>query len=172
VLQAALIKCGAIYASAVAGETAERTRTIAASPEVVWAVVGDVTRMPEWSEELESVDVLAGDGRSAGSRFRGNNATDARSWSMECAIDVYDDCRALEFHTENDKGQRRTRWWYRLEPTEGGTLVTEGFLRVAKLGRLRSLAEKKLLGDRTQYNIRNIDESLTRLAELVESRAA
>jgi uncharacterized protein YndB with AHSA1/START domain len=117
----------------MAGETAERTRIIAARPAEVWAVIGDVTRMPEWSEELESVDLLAGDGRSVGSRFRGNNASDARSWSMECTIDVYDDGRVLEFHTKNEKGEARTRWWYRVEPTAGGTLVTEGFLRVAKL---------------------------------------
>lgn len=162
---------GETYAPVMAGETAERTRTIEAAPAEVWAVIGDVTRMPEWSEELESVDVLTGDGRSVGSRFRGNNAADTRSWSMECTIDVYDDGRALEFHTQNDKGETRTRWWYRLEPTSEGTLVTEGFLRVAKLGRLRALAEKKLLGDRTEYNIRNIDESLGRLAVLVESNA-
>ncbi|HUP86075.1 MAG TPA: SRPBCC family protein [Acidimicrobiales bacterium] len=155
----------------MAGETVERTRTIAAPRDEVWAVIGDVSRMPEWSEELESVDVLAGDGRSVGSRFRGKNTADARSWSMECTIDVYDDGRAFEFHTQNDKGETRTRWWYRLEPAMDGTLVTEGFMRVAKLGRVRALAEKKLLGDRTEYNTRNIDESLRRLAELVESNA-
>lgn len=153
----------------MAGDTAERTRPIHATPDEVWAVIGDVTRMPEWSEELESVEILAGDGRSAGSRFRGNNGSGNRSWSMECVIDVYDDGRALEFHTQNAKGEPRTRWWYRLEPTDDGTLVTEGFLRVAKVGRLRSLAEKRLLGDRTEHNIRNIDESLARLAALAES---
>lgn len=157
--------------SGVAGETAERTRTIKAAPDAVWAVIGDVTRMPDWSAELESVDLLAGDGRSVGSRFRGNNSAEARSWSMECVIDVYEDGRALEFHTENEKGETRTRWWYRLEPTADGTAVTEGFFRVAKLGRLRALAERNLLGDRTEYNIRNIDESLQRLAEVIESQA-
>jgi hypothetical protein len=119
---------------------------------------------------LESVDLLAGDGRNVGSRFRGNNASGARSWSMECTIDVCDDGRSLEFHTKNEKGETRTRWWYRVEPTAGGTLVTEGFLRVAKLGKLRQIAEKKLLGDRTEYNTRNIDASLERLAAVVESR--
>lgn len=162
---------GEAYAADMAGETAERTRAIHAAPEVVWAVIGDVTRMPEWSEELESVQIVAGDGRSAGSCFRGNNAAGTRSWSMTCVIDVYDDGRALEFHTQNDKGEPRTRWWYRLEPADEGTLVTEGFMRLAKVGRLRSLAEKRLLGDRTEHNIRNIDESLGRLAHLVESNA-
>lgn len=135
----------------------------------MWAVVGDVTRMPEWSEELETVEVLEGDGRTAGSRFRGNNRNDKTAWSMTCVIDRFEPGRLLEFHTENDKGEERTRWWYRLDSTDNGTLVTEGFLRVARLGRLRALAEKKLLGDRTEYNIRNIDESLGRLARLVES---
>jgi uncharacterized protein YndB with AHSA1/START domain len=154
----------------MAGETAERTRDISSPPERVWAVVGDVARMPEWSEELASIDVLEGDGRSVGSRFRGNNHHEKRgSWSMTCVIDVYDEGRALEFHTEDDKGEVRTRWWYRLAPAGDGTTVTEGFLRVAKLGKVRAMAERKLLGDRAEYNARNIDASLTRLAELVEN---
>ena len=151
----------------MAGETAERTKTIAATPDQIWAVLGDVTRMPEWSSELESVDVLEGGGRSSGSRFKGNNRSGERTWTMLCVIDVFDENRSLEFHTENDKGQTRTRWWYRLAPSGGGTTITEGFLRVAKLGRLRAAAERKLLGDRAEYNARNIDESLRRLAEIV-----
>jgi len=87
---------------------------------------------------------------------------------MTCIIDGYQLGRSLEFHTENEKGETRTRWWYRIEPSAGGTLVTEGFLRVAKLSRNRAMAERKLLGDRTEYNGRNIDESLRRLAGLIE----
>jgi uncharacterized protein YndB with AHSA1/START domain len=156
----------------VAGETAERSRDVASNPARVWAVIGDVTRMPEWSEELESVELLEGDGRSVGSRFRGNNRHEKRgSWSMTCVIDRYEDGRALEFHTENEQGEIRTRWWYRIEPGGDSTQITEGFLRVAKLGKVRALAERKLLGDRAEYNARNIDESLRRLADLVEKNA-
>lgn len=136
--------------------------------EKVWSVIGDVTRMPEWSADLESVDVLAGDGRSVDSRFRGNNRDDNRTWSMTCVIDEYVEGRSLGFHTENEHGEVRTKWWYRLERHPQGTLVTEGFLRVAKLGRLRALAEKKLLGDRTEYNVRNINASLDRLADVLD----
>jgi len=153
----------------VAGETAERSRHIDASPSEVWAFVGDVARMAEWSEDLESIEVMEGDGRSVGSRFRGNNRDDSRSWSMTCVIDDYQDEQKLEFHTENAKGETRTRWWYGIEPENDGTLVTEGFVRVAKLGRVRAMAERKLIGDRSEYNARNIDESLRRLAELIES---
>jgi uncharacterized protein YndB with AHSA1/START domain len=152
----------------MAGETAERSRTVSTSPEEVWAVLGDVTRMPEWSEDLASVDLLEGDGRSVGSRFRGNNQSGARTWSMTCVIDRFDEGRALEFHTENDQGETRTRWWYRIEPAGEGTAVTEGFERIAKLGRVKAMAERKLLGDRAEYNGRNIDASLRRLAEVVE----
>lgn len=153
----------------MAGETAERSVRIAAPPERVWALVGDVTRMPEWSEELESVELLEGDGRSAGSRFRGNNRSGDRRWSMTCVIDRYESQEALEFHTENDKGEIRTRWWYRLQAIDGATDVSEGFLRVAKLSKLRQIAERKLLGDRAEYNARNIDASLGRLTEAVLS---
>lgn len=150
------------------GETAERSRSIGASPAEVWAVVGDVRRMPDWSEELESVDVLAGDGRSIGSRFRGNNRDGERTWSMQCVIDAYEPERRLEFHTEDGKGAPRTRWWYRIEPSDGGTVVTEGFERIAKLSWLQRKVEAKVLGDRAEHNSRNIDESLRRLAALIE----
>lgn len=152
----------------MAGETVERQRRIAAEPAQVWAVVGDVTRMPEWSADLESVDLLEGDGVSAGSRFRGNNRDKTRAWSMTCVIDSYEPGELLAFHTEKD-GQTRTRWWYRVQAEGGGSLVTEGFERVAKLNRLRAMAERKLIGDRTEYNQRNIDASLERLAALLES---
>ena len=154
------------------GDTAERSRVINASPAAVWSVVGDVTRMPEWSEELAGIDLLEGDGRAAGSRFRGNNASGSRRWSMTCVIDRYDNEQALEFHTENDAGEARTKWWYRLTPTAGGCEVHEGFERVAKLGRVRALAERKLLGGRAEHNARNIDESLRRLAAVVEGGAS
>ena len=162
----------------MAGETAERTATIGASAADVWAVVGDVTRMPEWSEELESVELLSGDGRSVGSRFRGNNVSGSRRWSMTCVVDRYADGQLLEFHTVDDKGQPRTRWWYRLSSGDGdgdgggggGTVVAEGFERLAKLGRIRALAERKLIGDRAEYNAKNIDESLRRLASLFDAR--
>jgi hypothetical protein len=151
------------------GDTAERSRTTAAGPAEVWAVIGDVVRMPEWSEDLASVELLEGDGRSAGSRFRGNNQKGERKWSMTCVIDQYDACRSLEFHTETEAGEIRTRWWYRIAPASEGTTVTEGFQRVAKLGRLRAMAERKLIGDRAEYNARNIDASLERLAKVVEA---
>jgi hypothetical protein len=152
----------------MAGETAERSTTIGAALAAVWAVVGDVTRMPDWSEDLDGIELLEGDGRSVGSRFRGNNKRDARAWSMTCVIDQYEPEKVLEFHTENPDGEIRTRWWYRLEPAGAETVVTEGFMRVAKLGKIRAMAERKLLGDRAEYNARNIDASLRRLAEIVE----
>jgi uncharacterized protein YndB with AHSA1/START domain len=155
----------------VGNETGERSRTVAAPPDRVWAVLGDVTRMPEWSEDLESVELIDGDGRSVGARFRGNNRSGSRTWSMTCVVDEYDDGRSIVFHTENDRGEARTRWWYRIEPAADGTVVTEGFLRLVKLGRVRAMAERKLIGDRSEYNARNIDESLRRLAEVVEAPA-
>ena len=88
---------------------------------------------------------------------------------MVCVIDRYVPEQSLEFHTEDERGDTRTRWWYRMEPSPEGTAVTEGFLRVATLSRARAWAERKVLGDRAEYNGHNIDESLRRLAELIEA---
>lgn len=153
----------------MAGETAETSWVVRADAARVWAIVGDISQMPAWSSDLESVELLEGDGRSVGSRFRGNNRDRTRAWSMTCVIDEYEPGRTLAIHTEDSKGETRTRWWYRLETTTGGTLVTEGFLRIARLNAIRALAERKLLGDRTEYNVRNIEESLRRLADLIEA---
>jgi hypothetical protein len=158
----------------VGNDEAERSLKISAPPGSGWSVQGDVPRMPAWSEDLERLELLAGDGRSTGSRFRGDNRSGSRAWSMTCVIDRYEPDRLLEFHTEDKAGKPRTGWWYRLAPEDGGdaTVVTEGFRRLTTPGLVRRLAERKLIGDRAEYNARNIDASLRRLAASIASDAA
>lgn len=59
--------------------TLERNITIAASPEQVWELVRDVTRMPEWSPFVESTR-LKGDGVAMGVRFANRNRQDGMDW--------------------------------------------------------------------------------------------
>jgi len=153
----------------MAGETIERYRVIAAPPEEVWKVLSDLRRMAEWSKDVDSIELLCGDGATVGSRFMGNNQDETRTWSMVCVVDECEPGRRLEFHTETPEGEARTRWWYEIEATaDGGSRVTEGFLRLATLTEERARRERALIGDITEYNATNIDESLRQLATLIE----
>ena len=64
-----------------------------------------------------------------GARFRGHNKLRAFKWSRDCEIDVFEPEREFAFHTEV-KGRESTRWRYRLEPTDGGTRLTETYRAV------------------------------------------
>ncbi|MCP3800789.1 SRPBCC family protein [Allokutzneria sp. A3M-2-11 16] len=60
----------------------------------------------------------------------------------------------------------RHRWRYRLEPAEGGTLVTESF----DWGTARSPKALELLGY-PKRNAKSIEQTLARLKTLIEQRA-
>ena len=58
---------------------------IVAPAEVVWALVSDLTRMPEWSPETTKVEWTGGStGPSVGATFKGSNRMGPRRWSTSC----------------------------------------------------------------------------------------
>jgi hypothetical protein len=57
-----------------------------ATPEAVWAVVADVTRVGEWSHECRSVQGVDGDHLArSGARFRGRNRASISSVARSAA---------------------------------------------------------------------------------------
>src|SRR3954451_9011251 len=72
---------------------------IAAPPAVVWALVGDVRRMGEWSPETRQVDLLDGATEpGVGVRFRGRNRRGVlQRWSTRPVIRVFEPERELAF---------------------------------------------------------------------------
>lgn len=48
----------------------ERTIELPASPAAAFALATDLARSPEWVSSIEGFEILEGDGRSAGTRFR------------------------------------------------------------------------------------------------------
>ena len=66
------------------GTTGEASVVIAASPDVVYGVVSDVTRMGEWSPETVACEWIEGaTGPSVGARFKGTNKRGIARWSTK-----------------------------------------------------------------------------------------
>jgi hypothetical protein len=103
--------------------------SIAASPEMLYGLITDVTRMGEWSPECYRCEWLDGGSRPAvGARFRGYNRRGLMRWERTAVVTVADRGREFAFATVNDRsGRQETRWHFLLEPSPHGTVLTESF---------------------------------------------
>ncbi|TSE00350.1 SRPBCC family protein [Skermania sp. ID1734] len=96
--------------------------TIDATPAQVWSVLSDVTRMPEFSPELQKVIRLgaAKDGIRQGTRFIGLNRRQWLWWPTTSKVVRFEPEREIAWKTQ----ESGATWSYRLAPTSGGTEVT------------------------------------------------
>lgn len=99
----------------------EATILIAASPDVLYDMVSDVTRMGEWSPICAACWWDEGDGPQAGSRFTGRNVTPTHTWETRCRVTVADRGRRFAFTVE-DVG---ADWTYTFTKDAGYTRLTE-----------------------------------------------
>ena len=92
---------------------------IVAPAQVVWSLVSDLTRMPEWSPETTKVEWTKGStGPSVGATFKGTNKMRRRSWSTTCTIVVADPPRELAWDVHAPGGMKVAHWGYRIEPID------------------------------------------------------
>jgi uncharacterized protein YndB with AHSA1/START domain len=144
--------------------TVSVSRTIAAPPEELWALVSDVTRMGDWSPETTSGAWVKGaTGPSVGARFKGDNRHGKKTWSTVCEIT---DCEpGSVFAFDAMAGPiRYANWRYDFEPTDGGTVVTETC--TDSRGRLLTWLGGKISGvsDRRTHNEGTMAATLESLA--------
>jgi uncharacterized protein YndB with AHSA1/START domain len=100
-------------------------RTIGASPEVVWGLVTDVTRMGEWSTESTGAKWVGGAGGPAvGARFKGRNQNGSKKWQTDCVVTACDPSSRFAFEVKAGP-MRVARWSYEMEPVDGGCRVVE-----------------------------------------------
>ena len=102
---------------------------IEASPERVWDLVSDVTKIGRYSPETFEAEWLDGaTGPAVGARFRGHvkrNGIGPTYWTT-CTVRECEPGRVFTFGVgPSDKAL--SVWGYRLEPSGGGTDVTETF---------------------------------------------
>jgi hypothetical protein len=106
----------------------EVSTVVAAPPKDVYALVADVTRMPEFSPEIVRCTWLDGAaGPAVGARFEAVNTTEkGKTWKNRPVVTVADPGREFAFaRTEPFAGT--IVWRYRFEPVEQGTRVVEGY---------------------------------------------
>jgi hypothetical protein len=107
-------------------DNVEVSAKIAATPEVLYALVADLPRMGEWSPECAGGEWLGGaTGPRPGARFKGRNENRRKRWQTVCTVVVADPGRELSWEARAF-GRPVALWRYRFAPDgDGGTLVTE-----------------------------------------------
>src|SRR5687768_18373188 len=99
-----------------------------ASPEAVYDLVSDITRMREWSPETYKATWLGGaTGPVAGARFRGWNKAGPIRWFTDPVVDVADRGKQFTFTTTFFGRGRLTTWSFVMRPSGDGTELTESW---------------------------------------------
>lgn len=100
----------------------EESIRIEAAPDVVWALLADITRMPEWSPNLRRC-TWRGEEQCAvaGARFTGFNRLGPLTVPMPNVVERAEPAQEFSFRT----GLHNTLWRYVLTADGAGTVVTE-----------------------------------------------
>ncbi len=145
-------------------ETAGTTSIdIKVSPDAVYAILTDLTRISELSPECykaEWEDDSAGP--AVGATFRGYNQNGGQKWDMGCVVVAADPGKEWAFEVPADDG-RGTTWRYEIESTDNGCRVTESFDAPILDGEFfQKMNRHKLL-------LENIDRTLLNLKAVAEA---
>ncbi len=148
------------------------TADIGASPDRVWAMVSDLTRMGEWSPESQGVTWLRGaTGPQPGATFRGANRNGKKKWETRGTIVDAEPGRLLTFRI-TAAGFKVAEWRYELETTATGCRVTETW--TDQRGRIAKAIGGPVsgVGDRAEHNRVTMEHTLERLKSAAESAPA
>jgi Polyketide cyclase / dehydrase and lipid transport len=96
---------------------------IGRSPESLYDMVSDVTRMGEWSPICTACWWDEGNSATAGAWFTGRNELPERTWETRSEVVATDRGQEFAFIV----GGSLTRWGYTFTPVDGGTQVTESW---------------------------------------------
>jgi uncharacterized protein YndB with AHSA1/START domain len=139
---------------------------IAATPETLYALVSDITRMGEWSPECVRCSWTKGStGPSVGARFKATNkGRRGPAWFNTPRVTVAEPGHEFAFN-RNGPGIGSYTWRYVMEPTATGTRVTESFDAERPLGPVMTWLTEKWTGsaDRDTDLRRGMTETLARL---------
>jgi Polyketide cyclase / dehydrase and lipid transport len=97
--------------------------SVAVTPDELYALVSDVTRMGEWSPICTGCRWDEGAGPQVGAWFTGHNETPERTWETRSQVVAADPGRKFAWEVNNGW----TYWGYTFEPEDGGTRLTESW---------------------------------------------
>jgi len=143
---------------------------VAAPPAVLYDLLADITRMPDWSPEVTSCAWL-GDATHAepGARFRGWSRKGWRRWSTLSTISQADRPDRFEWHVRF-AGLPVATWRYRFTSDDGhGTRIIETV--IDQRGRLLRQVSPFITGSRNRQarNDETMHVTLERLKDAAES---
>ncbi len=144
------------------------SRVIAATPERLYALIGDLPRMGEWSPENHGGRWMNGaSGPALHARFKGKNRHGWRRWSTMAKVVSANPPHEFVF-VVTTRGFPIAKWGYVLEPVAGGTKVTETWYdnRSSLFAKVSSTAVG--VHNRAEYNRIGMEQTLERLATAAE----
>jgi Polyketide cyclase / dehydrase and lipid transport len=146
----------------------EVRRHIPVDAVLLYDLVSDVPRTPQWSPEVISCTWLDGvTAAAAGARFTARNKRRWFTWSNKPVVEIAD--RGKEFAvSRTERGGGTIRWYYRFEPSAEGTTVDLGYEVIRPVPASLHLILRALLGVRDLRSDlhQNMTTSLQRLAEV------
>jgi uncharacterized protein YndB with AHSA1/START domain len=98
----------------------EESIEVAASPETVWALISDLTRMPRWSPQVRRTWVKGGTTQQ-GATFRNLNRKGLLFWPTSAKVVEFVPNQKLAFRVKDN----RTIWSFTLSPAGTGTRITQ-----------------------------------------------
>jgi ribosome-associated toxin RatA of RatAB toxin-antitoxin module len=155
------------------GETLSVERVVAATPEVLWAMIADVTRMCEFSPENTGCEWIGSTKEPVvGAKFRGTNEHGKKKWKTVSTVVDAQPGRSFAFVVKAGPFGV-ARWEYRFDAAdEGGCRVTETWIDQ------RGLVGRTLAGpvsgvtERTAHNRAGMETTLERLGAAAEKTSA
>lgn len=149
------------------GDRISASTVVAAAPEDVYAIVSDISRIPEWSPECIDCTWLDD------THFRGRNRRRFGRWQTVARVDANIPGGEFTFTVQFRKADF-TRWSYRIQPHPDGCLLTEEFTMCAELPFAVVAYERLALGvkDRAADLQGNLDRCVRIIKTIAESESA
>lgn len=95
---------------------------VAASPERVWALVGDVRRLPDWSPQVDSTRLRSGfDSVRLGTQFTNRNSDGELVWTTHAEVVRFEPGREIAFRVE----ENWVIWSFTLTPVGDGVELVQ-----------------------------------------------
>lgn len=141
-------------------------RVIEASPETIYHLISDITRMGEWSPEcIEASWIGDATEPTVGARFKGKNRLGFSRWTTKPTVTEADPGRTFAFKVPGKAG---AFWRYELEATAHGTRVTESMEQEAPLNAfIHFLQRRNGVHDRAA----NLSQAMTLTLERIDAAA-